>query len=1549
MLEEEIQFTPYMPQKLREGPPHPDLVVQASSLASVEPPDITYALNLPKKVYTEARLSRLQLESIVYACQAHDGRPFQDGRRRGFLIGDGAGVGKGRQLAGLIMENWRRGRKKHVWLSISADLADDAARDFRDLGEEEDSRIKILELRKLDYKPIREKEGVLFSTYASLIAKNARRTRFDQVIDWLGGDEFDGCICLDECHKAKNAFSETAASKTGEAVVRLQERLPNARVVYCSATGASEPANMAYMSRLGIWGVGRQNTFEHFTDFLSAMKERGVGAMELLAMELKKEGLFTARTLSYKDCSFEVITHQIPPEQQATYNGATRFWQALYHEILDAMKCGEHPALLYRSNDGEHAAEEDGIIADEAEDESDVRGAHHLKDPNGTTILRSRNVLMQYWGAHQRFFRSLTVGLKVPGVIAEAKRALNSQTPKCVVIGLQQTGEAGNVATLKDKKDVPLEGLSSAAKYGLVKVIHTCLPAFYPADEEPPQASKRHSFDVRAVKCADDGSEGSDFDWDEDLYRKPALACVEPAHKAGEPLALSAQKEQKKEDETPPTLMSFSKATEDWDNFYLPPFAPVKDQRFVSMRRRAAKFKRMVEELSLPPNPLDVLIDELGGTSNVAEMTGRSMRVVRDEITNVIAYNKRNDFGEPMEEINIIERKRFSDGHKNVAIISDAASAGISLHADRRLKNQKRRVHITMELPWSADKTIQQLGRTHRSNQTSGPEYKMIITSVGGERRFAAAVARRLESLGALSQGDRRATVGAQGMGLSAFNLDNEHGRHTLNQIYHYLWSPNGQPLVPDPGVSAVLQDELRSNFASQSETCILIAKGLQDDGEDDIPHGLMDSYEASEQVTFRGLALSWLREVGIDLLNADAKKGRLVAKAGGVSMFLNRILGLALKKQDILFSYFTASLERAILRALQDGTTDRGVKTLGGRSLGFDENPKAIYKDADGELIHHVLKQDLGIEWEIALSKFRNAVRRQAIEEMEMRETDSMLRLDELKQYRYANGFWKCPSGERVFLAIQRATIGSKSAGGNVAVNTYSPESGTGTMYVSKLLQFYVKVLDEGEARAMWEAQFNRSVERGTRIKEIHFLSGSIFSLWDVMYRCLPDEQGQQKKCLTVARAKQVNPENQLNEEIQATLKLDEVESAHLDLDLGTSLQGKNGSGSGVEVQNVIAGPPYVSCTCHYHPLKEKRAPADGVDGYHVKCDLCDALLDGLLRFVCAKGCKKLDICQQCVREHSRARLGKEAGGAGLAGGPEVAGVAATSAFVRHRKRKRASTEDPLDSAIHAGHEDPDRSGRDLQGPVEHAEEGSNSDDEGEIEFEWSGSDQARASGQSATSRSVGSRSLVRKRPPGQTAFFTGKRNHGSVVARNALDTRFLFRDNPIRSMMNSGSAREIGGAEPEAANAKQKEMIGVLLDKRPEFMIERIKERCAQRSAQRRQAEENRNELSNLLQKEALMGMGAADFGGAFAAAAALMQRATALAHSAHYLEGSQKTDAQQPASLAFQTFASALNQVQPGAFRQQQQRDAAKGGQSDGTGDAPPVVDRKPKIAK
>lgn len=71
------------------------------------PPDVTYRLHLPARVLSEGRLSSLQVETVLYACQRHE-LLSPSGQRYGFLLGDGAGVGKGRQLAGIIAENWQQ-------------------------------------------------------------------------------------------------------------------------------------------------------------------------------------------------------------------------------------------------------------------------------------------------------------------------------------------------------------------------------------------------------------------------------------------------------------------------------------------------------------------------------------------------------------------------------------------------------------------------------------------------------------------------------------------------------------------------------------------------------------------------------------------------------------------------------------------------------------------------------------------------------------------------------------------------------------------------------------------------------------------------------------------------------------------------------------------------------------------------------------------------------------------------------------------------------------------------------------------------------------------------------------------------------------------------------------------------------------------------------------------------------------------------------------------------------------------------------------------------
>ncbi|XP_046873856.1 protein strawberry notch homolog 1 isoform X3 [Hypomesus transpacificus] len=922
-------YAEYMPMKLRIGLRHPDPVVETSSLSSVNPPNVWYRLSIPEETIDRGWLSALQLEAVTYAAQQHE-TFLPNGDRASYLIGDGAGVGKGRTIAGIIYENYLLGRKRSLWFSVSNDLKYDAERDLRDIGAK---NIQVHSLNKFKYGKISSKhngsvkKGVIFATYSSLIGESQSggkyKTRFKQLLHWCGED-FDGVIVYDECHKAKNVcpIGSSKPTKTGLAVLELQNKLPKARVVYASATGASEPRNMAYMNRLGIWGEG--TPFKEFSNFIQAVERRGVGAMEIVAMDMKLRGMYIARQLSFTGVTFKIEEVPLTQHYIKMYNKSVRLWVSAREKFQQAANLMDAEQRMKKSMWG------------------------------------------QFWSAHQRFFKYLCIASKVRRVVQLAREEVKNG--KCVVIGLQSTGEARTLEALEEGGG-ELNDFVSTAKGVLQSLVEKHFPApdrqklfsllgidlsakktpspiettavqkgkkrkgpgaevrkqvkkprrsgglsGSSSDDSQSEESEKEAESDDSFKSVSSGEDDDDFnpfrdESSEDEEDDPWLIRKEP--KKGK--EKKSKKKKKKKSIDPDSIHSALLASglgsnrpaftapavktpstpatvkAERANFLLSTVKAESEDGCVTSQDAVEDAQHMKKDLldqleklaaDLPPNTLDELIDELGGPENVAEMTGRKGRVVSND-DGSISYESRSELDVPVEILNLTEKQRFMDGEKNIAIISEAASSGISLQADRRVKNQRRRVHMTLELPWSADRAIQQFGRTHRSNQVTAPEYVFLISELAGEQRFASIVAKRLESLGALTHGDRRAT---ETRDLSRFNFDNKYGRNALEIVMKSIVNLDS-PLVSPPA-------DFDGDFFKE------ICNGL----------------------------------IGVGLINVEDRSRILSLDKdyNNIGKFLNRILGMEVQQQNALFQYFSDTLGAVILDAKKNGRYDMGILDLG-------------------------------------------------------------------------------------------------------------------------------------------------------------------------------------------------------------------------------------------------------------------------------------------------------------------------------------------------------------------------------------------------------------------------------------------------------------------------------------------------------------------------------------------------------------------------------------------------------------------------------------------
>jgi len=749
--------------------PHPTPLVESIAMASVLPPAPTYRPTLPASALQA--LSDAQLETVIYAGEAFErdlpGRfkPNAAGTmleahgegaryRQGYFLGDGTGAGKGRQVAAIILDQWSQGRRKALWVSKTTALLEDARRDWSALGG------AAIDVHPIDGFPlgrtIEMDSGILFMTYATLRSqRHDAASRLRQILDWLGPDH-DGMIVFDEAHAMANAagtetkFGAQKGSEQGLAGVRLQNQLPRARVLLVSATGATEVANLCYASRLGLWGEG--TAFPERESFMSEMTDGGIAAMELVARDLKAQGLYTARALSFAGIEYDMLEHALTPAQIEIYDAYADAWEIIHTHLEAAL------------------------------------AATNITDGISGSALNSNarsSALSRFESSKQRFFGQILISMKLPTVLCEIQKELDAG--HAAVLQLVTTAEAmlgRRLADLSVEERANLEIEISPREYVIDYLTN--------------------AFPTRMMRVFKD-AEGND-------RSEPMVDALGHVVHCAE-----------------------------------------------AIERRDL----LIERLCAMPavgSALDEIIRHFG-TKAVAEVTGRTRRLTwtDDGQQRLETRSARSNLG---------ESAAFMEGTKRILVFSDAGGTGRSYHADKDSKSAGyRRIHFLLEPGWKAAEAIQGLGRSNRTNQASAPVFRPCTTSCRGERRFISTIARRLDSLGALTRGQRQ--TGGQNLFNPADNLESDYAREALTQWYKLL---HGGKLK-----SVTLDD--------------------------------------------------FCRMTALKLVEKDS--GALLDDLPPIQRWLNRLLALRIGVQDAIFGEYLGLIEKRIDAAREAGTLDVGVETI--------------------------------------------------------------------------------------------------------------------------------------------------------------------------------------------------------------------------------------------------------------------------------------------------------------------------------------------------------------------------------------------------------------------------------------------------------------------------------------------------------------------------------------------------------------------------------------------------------------------------------------------
>lgn len=329
---------------------------------------------------------------------------------------------------------------------------------------------------------------------------------------------------------------------------------------------------------------------------------------------------------------------------------------------------------------------------------------------------------------------------------------------------------------------------------------------------------------------------------------------------------------------------------------------------------------------------------------------------------------------------------------------------------------------------------------------------------------------------------------------MSSFNFDTKYGKQALDEVLSWISHTMEVSIFRDIERSESFTTELIYLIINDVHVRKWLTASIH---EEELARML-----EMKPVPFALLSKVWLYNVGIDVTGSDKID---------VRRFLNRILGLEVEKQNLLFNVFLNRLDVITRSAKRDGTYDTGVKELIGGRVYEKTRPEVVYEANQMQTLLHTIEVDRGIAWPEILLIYDTTAQQQTENQkqpgQEQKLQDFQKKSRKISSVKLVkSGFYLSKRGFQgrhfIIYAKEKDDVFEFQTSNIIC---YRPQTGKHELLRSSFYDKYEKI-NFNKSEQMWTSEYDLNTKR---VVTWHMLSGAVLPIWKAIASTLQVTKG--------------------------------------------------------------------------------------------------------------------------------------------------------------------------------------------------------------------------------------------------------------------------------------------------------------------------------------------------------------------------------------------------------------------------------------------------------